>query len=403
MVVHSQFPVGEPRGERHARALADAGYEVHVICLRLTGQPEIDQFDHIQVIRLPVRHVRGTGRLRMAGEYLRFAIGAALATRALHRRSPIDVVYVHTPPDFLVLSALLPRIRGAKVVLDIHDLTPHMYDARFGNRRGGPVITRILRVVERCACALADRVVTVHEPYRQELARNGVEAAKISIVMNSPAEDEIELVRKMANNGVSDAFMVAYHGTVTHWYGVDLLIQAIGRLEGRLPNLRAVILGEGDALSKAEKIAKEFGVEHRIEFSRKYVPHLEAMTTVARSSCGVIPNRRSQLNRFALSSKLLEYVALGVPVVVSRLETLAAHFSPEEVTFFKPDDAGSLAEAICWVAGHPVAAQEKAERARKRAEAYSWRRSRSRLLDVVSVGTLDDDIGDDSVRRSERN
>jgi glycosyltransferase involved in cell wall biosynthesis len=396
MLVHSQFPVGEPRGERHARALSSAGYDVHVICLRLPGQPKVDRLDDIQITRLPVRHVRGAGRLRLAGEYLSFVIGAALATLPLHRRRKFDVVYVHAPPDFLVLAALLPRLRGARVILDIHDLTPHMYDVRFGSRRGASLVTTVLRLVERCACASADRVVTVHEPYRDELVANGVKAAKVAIVMNSPDDADIEVARKTAlDDSASDAFTVAYHGTVNHWYGVDLLVQAIGRLKDQFPALHAVILGEGDALPGAERIASELGVQDRIEFSRRYVPHLEALSTVARASCGVIPNRRSRLNRFALSSKLLEYVALGVPVVVSRLETLAAHFNSEEVTFFEPDDADALAEAISWVAEHPVAAQEKTERARLRAEAYAWRRSRKQLLDVVSPAA-GDDIGDAS-------
>jgi glycosyltransferase involved in cell wall biosynthesis len=98
----------------------------------------------------------------------------------------------------------------------------------------------------------------------------------------------------------------------------------------------------------------------------------------------VIPNRDSRLNRFALSSKLLEYVALDIPVVVSRLETLAAHFDSDEVTFFEPGDPESLAEAIAWVAEHPAEAREKAGRARRRAEAYSWPASRARLLEALS-------------------
>jgi glycosyltransferase involved in cell wall biosynthesis len=383
MIVHSQFPVGEPRGERHARALSEAGYEVHVICLRLPGQPRVDRLDDIRITRLPIRHLRGVSRFRLAGEYLAFAIGAAVAALPLPGRPAIDVVYVHAPPDFLVLAALLPRLRGAKVILDVHDLTPHMYEARFGGRRGAHLVQSVLELTERRACAIADRVVTVHEPYRDELVANGVDPAKIAIVMNSPDEGEIELAAK-SPAGDSDAFVIAYHGTITHWYGVDLVVRAIARLDHRIPGIEGVILGEGDTLSETEKLATELGVEDRIEFSRRYVSHLEALTAAARASCGVIPNRRSHLNRFALSSKLLEYVALGVPVVVSRLETLAAHFSSEEVTFFEPDDDEALAEAIAWVAKHPQEAEAKAERARQRAEAYSWHTSRDRLLDAVS-------------------
>jgi glycosyltransferase involved in cell wall biosynthesis len=203
--------------------------------------------------------------------------------------------------------------------------------------------------------------------------------------MNGPGAVAADRARAAATDGLTpSSFLVAYHGTVTHWYGVDLVVEAIAGLEERIPQLRALVLGEGDALESAEALARKLGVDGRIDFSRAYVSHGEALRRVAGASCGVIPNRRSRLNRFALSSKLLDYVELGVPVVVARLETLAAHFSPDEVTFFEPDDPQSLGEAIAWVAEHPVEAREKAERARRRGVNYSWQESRARLLEALS-------------------
>jgi glycosyltransferase involved in cell wall biosynthesis len=385
MVVHSYYPVGEVRAEREARAAAEAGYAVDVICLRRPHEAEVEDVDNIRITRLPVQHLRGSGAMRLIGEYVRFAAGASAAVLRIHRRHPIDVVYVHAPPDFLIVTAVVPRVLGSRVILDIHDLSRHMFDARFGSGRLARPVERVLRAVERGACLLADRVITVHNPYREELAANGVPADKIVVVMNAPSDGLVEAGRAAAANGQhSRSFVVAYHGTVTHWYGVDLLVEAIANLEDRIPNLRGLILGEGDALPAAEELAHRAGVASRVEFPSSLVSQVEAVSRVAGASCGVIPNRRSRLNRFALSSKLLEYVALEIPVVVSKLDTLAAHFDADEVTFFEPGDVESLAEAIAWVAEHPEEAREKAKRARRRAEAYSWRSSRARLLDALS-------------------
>jgi glycosyltransferase involved in cell wall biosynthesis len=206
--------------------------------------------------------------------------------------------------------------------------------------------------------------------------------------MNAPESEVVEAARSApVERRKANGFVVAYHGTVTEWYGVDLLIEAIARLEPRIPQLRAVVLGEGDALSSAEALAQALGVESHLEFSRAYIPRAEALRRVASASCGVIPNRGTRLNRFALSSKLLEYVALGIPVVVAHLETLAAHFAPDEVTFFEPGNVSSLADALAWVAEHPAEAREKCDRARRRAEAYSWAASRDRLL--AALGAAD--------------
>jgi glycosyltransferase involved in cell wall biosynthesis len=386
MVVHSYYPVGEPRAEREARAAVEAGYVVDVVCLRRPNEPAIEVIDAIRSIRLPVQHRQGVSAVRSILEYTNFAVRATLAVLRVHRKSRIDIVYIHAPPDFLVVAALLPKIFGARVVLDIHDLSPDMFDVRFGGRRLARIVKKVLRSIERGACAVADRVVTVHEPYRRELVANGVPSSKISVVMNAPAEEAVERARSAGseNGGPRDAFLVAYHGTVTHWYGVELIVEAIARLEDAIPDLHALILGQGDALASVEALAQRLGVKEHIEFSRLFVSHEEALHLVAHASCGVIPNRHSRLNRFALSSKLFDYVLLGVPVVVARLETLAAHFSPDEVTFFEPDDADSLAEAIAWVAKHPEEAGEKAQRARKRADAYSWERNRARLLETIS-------------------
>jgi len=385
MIVHSRYAPGEPRGEREARAAVEAGHVVDVICLRSPHEPQSETVDGVRITRLPVQHIRGAGALRSMSEYVGFALRASVAALRIHREEPIDVVYVHAPPDFLIVTALIPRLLGSRVVLDIHDLSPHLFNARFAGSRLARPVERILRAVERGACSVADRVITVHDPYRDELAANGVPSEKITVVMNAPTSEAVDLARTAAANGQhSGSFVVAYHGTLTHWYGVDLLVEAIALLEDRLPELRGLILGEGDALPSVQALAQRAGVASRIDFPDALVSHVEALCRVAGASCGVIPNRRSRLNRFALSSKLLEYVSLGIPVVVSRLETLATHFDSDEVTFFEPGDVESLAEGIAWVAEHPAEAHEKAERARRRAEAYSWSASRTRLLEALS-------------------
>jgi glycosyltransferase involved in cell wall biosynthesis len=385
MVVHSHYPVREPRAEREARVAVEAGYAVDVICLRLPTEAAAETVDQIAICRLPIRHLRGAGVVRTLFEYVGFATRSTLAVLKIHRRERIDIVYVHAPPDFLVAAALIPRLLGSKVVLDIHDLSPHMFNVRFGGGLLGRQIERVLRLVERISCALAHRVITVHEPYREELIAHGVPPGKISVVMNSPPADALDVAREALSNGDNpERFVVAYHGTVTHWYGVDLIIEAIAILQDRVPRIGALILGEGDALGSAKELAQNLGVTSRIDFSDSFVSHAEALARVATTSCGVVPNRPTPLNRFALSSKLLEYIGLEIPAVVARLETLGAHFGSDEVTFFEPGDVDSLASAIAWVAEHPSESKAKAERAKARAQEYSWAESRIRLLEALS-------------------
>ncbi len=322
----------------------------------------------------------------MLYEYLMFALLAALmlAPSALRRR--YAVVQIHNPPDFLLIAGVLPRLFGSTLLLDVHDLSSHMFGARFSGRLS-VVISRLLVLLERLAGLMADGVITVHEPYRRELINHGIPAEKISVVMNVPDEGVLEAAEhgKTARN--ASEFVVAYHGTISGWYGVDLVLDALGALRSEVPTARAMILGDGDARVKLQERALDIGLADHVEFSDGWVAADQALARAASATCGVIPNRPTELNRFALSTKLFEYLALGLPVVVAGLETLTAHFGADEVTFFRPGDAGSLARALIWVAANPQEAAAKTERARERVEReYSWTANRRRYLATLAGG-----------------
>ncbi len=379
MVVHAYFPLAEPRVQREAAAARDAGFAVTVLALRGDGEPARETVDGIEVHRIRLSHRRGAGLGRILYEYVAFCLLASMQLAAWSARDPFDLVHVHNPPDFLILAGLLPRARGARLILDVHDLSSHMFAVRVGGLLGR-IACRILAWIERAACAVADHVITVHEPYRAELIGHGVEARKVAVVMNGADE---RILRRASAMGPaverSASFRVAYHGTLTWWYGADLIVEAVARLRADGMDVDVVILGDGDQVPHLREEVRRRRLSGCVHISGRYLPIEAALASVAVADCGVIPNRPSQINRFALSSKLLEYVALGVPVVVARLETLAAHFGEDEVTFFDAGDAGALAEAVRWVHQHPREARARAVRAQRRAERYAWSRSRATL------------------------
>lgn len=372
MVVHAYYPLAEPRVQREARAARDAGFDVTVLALRGPGEAARERVDGISVRRFPLRHTRGAGLLRIGYEYLGFCALATLWLAVRAWRGRLHVVHVHNPPDFLIIAGLLPRIRGARLVLDIHDLSSDIFSVRVRGR-AGRVAERILVWVERLACHLADAVITVHEPYRTELARRGTPAAKIRVVMNSLDEHLLERAQDATSiAGPPGGFRISYHGTLTWWYGVDLLLDALARLRREGIDAEALVLGDGDSVPELMERARRPDLKDHVLLPGRYLPIEATLASVRGAACGVIPNRPSRINRFALSSKLFEYIALGIPVVVSRLETLAAHFGEDEVTFFEPGDAAALSNALRWVHDHPGEADLKARAARIRAQSYSW-------------------------------
>lgn len=368
MVVHGPYPVGEPRVAREAAVARDRGFEVDVLAMRRSGEPAEETVDGVRVSRLPLSHRRDAGFAGMVVEYVAFTSAAILVAAVRQLRRRYEVVHVHNPPDFLVAAALLPRLLGARVIFDVHDLSTHMFATRFPAGRAARAAERALLAVQRLAARAADAVVTVHEPYRRELAAQGLDPQRITVVMNSLDERLLDGLPRAAR---SDRSRVVYHGTVTAWYGLELLVEAAARLGDEL-DFDVEVYGEGDAVPALRAAAAERSLADRFRVTGTHVGHAEALAAVAGATAGVVPNLPSDLNRFALSSKLFEYVALGIPVVCADLPTLRAHFADDEIRFFRAGDAGSLAEALAEILRDPAAAAQRAERARRRYEEYRW-------------------------------
>lgn len=368
MVVHSDFP-GDVRVAREVAAAADAGFDVTVVALRRDGQDSREHVADADVHRLPVSHRRGVSPLQLAAEYLGFTALATLRLAKLSLRGRFDVVQVHNPPDFLVVAALLPKLFGARIVFDVHDLSSDMFAMRFPRRAAG-VASPVLHAIERFATRIADLVVTVHEPYRAELVRRGVDERKTLVVLNSLVES---LLPMPVPPPEGEPFRIVYHGTVTPHYGITMLVEALPALAARIPDVRLEIYGEGDAVPALRAAAEEHGVSQLLTMTGERLPHDEVLRRVAGASVGVIPNLPSLLNRYALSTKLFEYVALGVPVVSADLPTLRAHFSDEEVAFFRAGDAESLATTLLSIAENYDAALARARVAKQRYDnSYRW-------------------------------
>jgi glycosyltransferase involved in cell wall biosynthesis len=385
MVVHSPYPVGEPRVAREAAAAIDAGYEVEVVAMQRPGEPTHEVVDGALVIRLPVDHVRGAGVSRVVLEYLFFTALATgvVAKRSLTRR--YDIVHVHNPPDFLIVAAVIPRVLGSRVIFDIHDPSPEMFAMRFPGRAGTGA-SLILRQLERAATAFADAVITVHHPYLRELVARGTPAHKVTVVLNSIDERLLPAARPRMHA----ALRIVYHGTVTPAYGVELLVDACARLVRHGVDLQLEITGAGDSIPDLRRRVASLGLSDCVVIEDKYLPHRAVLERVNGASVGVIPNLPTSLNRFALSSKLFEYVALGIPVVAASLPTIREYFSDDELQFFEPGNPASLAAALLAVTHDPSRAEMQARQARTRYEAYRWEvsaREYVRILDCLSSRT----------------
>jgi len=345
MVVHSYYPLGEPRVEREAHALLASGYEVDVVCLKAAGEPAVDKVEGVDVYRLPVGRHRGRGTVVQFFEYLSFFFMAFFKLISLHRRRRYGVVQAHNLPDFLIFAALVPKLGHARLILDLHDLMPEFYAASFKQGMQSWQV-KLLVLQERICCRFADQVITVTELWKQTLIRRGVPAEKITVVMN--VADSNVFQRPSAGNSPSQngGFHLIYHGTLAHRLGVDMVIRAVAGLRSQIPGLRLTIHGRGEFLTELKELANELGVEEQICFSTRYMPITDLPKMISQADAGVVPYRRNVFNDDILPTKMMEYVALGVPVIAARTPAIELYFKDNMVQFFEPGEVDDLAGCI---------------------------------------------------------
>ncbi len=353
------------RVKRHAEALAARGDSVDVIALR--GGHEGMQ-NGVNLIGVPIERYRGRSRARYLASYLRFFAHAARLAYQLGRAKPYDVVITCTLPDAAVLSALPARLCGSRVILDIHDTMPELYQDKFGGWRGA-VGARLLMTLERACAGLADRVFAVHHPHRLRLQESGIPDGKITVVMNSPQPDIFESPRDRAAQ--TGRCVLVYHGTVTRRLGIDCAIETVSLLVDRIPGVQLRVIGGGDFMPEARKLAARLKLSDHVRFDGsapiEQVPRLLQDATI-----GLVPNHASSATHLMLPVKLLEYAALGIPVIASRLRTVEHYFPENAVRLVTPGDPHTMADAVEELCRHPELRADLVRNAHRIARDLGW-------------------------------
>jgi glycosyltransferase involved in cell wall biosynthesis len=372
MIVHAYYPLGETRVEREAQALVRRGYAVDVLCLRLGGEPAQESRDGITIYRLPVHRDKRRGAGAQFLEYVTFLVLAALRLARLHTRAPYRVVQAHNLPDFLVFAALPARLLGARTILDIHDLMPEFYAARFGV---GPTswAVRLVRFQEWLACRFADHVITVSEHWRQTLIRRGVQPDKCSVVMNV-ADDAIfrplDPDRPLLHD--PNGLRLIYHGALTERYGLDLAIRAVDQVRADIPGIHLTLLGDGDAVGDLRRLIAELGLEQHVALINALRPAEALPAIIEAADLGLAPYRNDPFTDGLLPTKLMEYAALGMPAVAARTTAIGGYFGGTMAALFEPGDVGGLADCLRALHRDPARLAALREGSARFNERYNW-------------------------------
>jgi glycosyltransferase involved in cell wall biosynthesis len=311
------------------------------------------------------------------------ALAFVACTGLLLRRS-VDIVHVHNMPNFIVFAAAIPRIVGKKVILDIHDTMIETYAAKFQKSIFRPLSTflhAILRMEEFLSCKMAHRVVCVNHVQKDVLLKRGIPEDRIIVSLNVPDPERLKpLPAPKQHPASNNHFNLIYHGTMAKRLGIDLAIRAVVQLGSSIPDITFHIIGEGDDLQEFMELSRDLRAGKFVRFSGKNIPFEELVGLLRIMDLGLVPNRQNAATELMLPVKLLDCVALGIPVVVPRLKAIGHYFTDDMVTFFEPENIDSLMDAIRFAYENRMAIKEKAKNAYRFMDTYKWETHKFELI-----------------------
>lgn len=371
MLVHAVYH-RDPRVRRYAEYLAHDGHTVHIICLDAEKPVPLEPQPGIRVHAIPLTRNRREG----AGQALEWGISAVLMFLRLtwlDLRYRFDLIHVNNMPDFIVFCAIVPRLRGCPVILDVHDPIPEVMMSKMVVPRSHPLV-RALTLLEKLSVRFVNHVLTATASFKRILVGRGAPVDKVTVVMNA-ADPKVFEGSEKGVAGSDDGFTILYVGTVAPRYGVDVFVRALPKIRAEIPGSRfrvfPKIVKEGKGLHESLALARELGVEDLIDLSEP-VP-LEDMPDVMRSAdVGIYPARLDCHMDIALSLKIPEMALVGLPIVSTRLQVLQELFGEDSIVFVAPEDPDALADAIIELYRNPDERRERAEKARAKAQGFSW-------------------------------
>jgi glycosyltransferase involved in cell wall biosynthesis len=384
VVSFSSFP-GDPRPRRAAEAFAEAGMSVEVICLKDAGAPKKETFKGIQIDRIGIEKSRNS----KFGYVFQYCLFILIAFAMLTLRFPTrryHVVHIHNMPDVLVFAALVPKLFGAKVILDLHDPMPELMMTIF-NVGSESWTVKMMTLFEKWSIAFADTVLTVNRACEKLFTSRSCRPSKVSVVMNSPDENIFRYSPARIDDkppfGAGRPFVMMYHGTLVERNGVDLAVEALWKAKENVPGAELRIYGPRTPfLDNVMVTVAEKGLEKSVHYlgARRLEQLSEAITEC---DVGVIPNRSSVFTKINTPTRIFEYLALGKPVLAPRAPGIQDYFNDDALIYFNLGDADDLAVKLAWVAIHPREAYEITSRGQAVYLQHTWDREKEKLLREV--------------------
>jgi glycosyltransferase involved in cell wall biosynthesis len=292
-------------------------------------------------------------------------------------------------PDVLVFGAIVPKLLGAKIVLDLHDPMPELMRTIFKLPEDSFSVV-VLKWLEKSSIRFADLALTVNLACKRIYSSRSCQPDKIKVVINSP-DDQIFRYRVGSapevngkNGNGSNPFVILYHGSLVRRNGFDLAMESLEKVKKTISSVRLRVCGKRtDFFEQVMESARQRGLDGNIDYLG--VLDLKGIVeAIEECDLGIIPNHRNIFTEINTPTRIFEYLALAKPVIAPKAEGIQDYFGDNDLIFFELGNADDLARKIEFAYSHPEEVADTVKRGQEVYLSHTWSRERLSLLNSIS-------------------
>lgn len=365
---------------QESTTLRDAGYEVTIICP--TGKGYESRYEVIDGIHI-YRHdlpVEAEGALGYALEYSSALFWEFVLAWKVYFRRGFDVIHACNPPDLIFLvGGFFKLFLRKKFVFDHHDINPELYEAKFGRR---DFFYKLMVWCERLTFKTANVSIATNESYKKiAIERGGMKPGDVYVVRSGPKLDRLKIVPPVESLKNGRRHLVGYVGVMGKQEGIDYLLRAVEYMVNTLgrTDVHFGLVGGGTSLDELKAYAVELGVADYVTFTGR-VPDAELLAMLNTADVCVNPDVANEMNDKSTMNKIMEYMALGKPIV--QFDLTEGRFSAQDASLYAAhNDHEDMARKIVELLDDPERRQRMGEFGRRRVEQeLEWQYEAPKLL-----------------------
>lgn len=375
----------DPRVRGETEAVRAAGHSIDVISLRGKRKEAQSAGDaQPRIWQVPLESRRG-GRSRYLFQYLMFFMMSTVRLLVIHLRHRIDVVHVHSLPDFQVFCALPLKLRRTAVILDLHEAFPEIIEARFPTR-GRSCLVRLAQLAEAASAQFADHIIVANDGIRGAIVSRGTEPVKLTTIYNVTTVPELESERDIREAlSLPEGRLIVHAGGINPERDLDTLIRSLTIVPSDL-GISLVLAGDGDPeyISSLHKLARDLDIQARVRFVQK-LPRTRSLSLMAISEVGVVTARSNPLTELAWPTRIGEFAHLGKPLLVPQLRFILRTLGASAL-YYSPGDATDLGRQITTIISQAERSESLIRGALEICKALEGDSISERIIEVYRVG-----------------